>query len=174
MPLQLIITSKRSYWAEYAHASMDSHGTAHEKESPDKENGLPFAGKSGLYASANLSTYHIVSNVFVMKTSSVPHRHWRQSKLQLLINQESFQSLVQAMLSRSRWCVEASPFSWAYLQFSVQRMHILLLQAVPENRRKVALMKGIVIARKNRGWQSAFTIRNYLGNAGGIERTFPL
>ncbi|DBA96056.1 TPA: hypothetical protein ACH3X1_001555 [Trebouxia sp. C0004] len=46
--------------------------------------------------------------------------------------------------------------------------------AVPENRRKVALMKGVVIARKNRGWQSAFTIRNYLGNAGGIERTFPL
>jgi len=46
--------------------------------------------------------------------------------------------------------------------------------AVPENRRKVALMKGVVIAKKNRGWQSAFTIRNYLGNAGGIERTFPL
>jgi len=51
---------------------------------------------------------------------------------------------------------------------------LVLLQAVPENRRKVALMKGVVIARKNRGWQSAFTIRNYLGNAGGIERTFPL
>lgn len=46
--------------------------------------------------------------------------------------------------------------------------------AVPENRRKVAVMKGVVIARKNRGWQSAFTIRNYLGNAGGIERTFPV
>lgn len=46
--------------------------------------------------------------------------------------------------------------------------------AVPENRRKVALMKGVVIARKNRGWQSAFTIRNYLGNAGGIERTVPV
>lgn len=54
------------------------------------------------------------------------------------------------------------------------QMHILLLQAVPENRRKVALMKGVVIAKKNKGWQSAFTIRNYLGNAGGIERTFPL
>ena len=48
------------------------------------------------------------------------------------------------------------------------------MQAVPENRRKVAVMKGVVIARKNRGWQSAFTIRNYLGNAGGIERTFPV
>lgn len=47
-------------------------------------------------------------------------------------------------------------------------------QAVPENRRKVATLKGIVIAKKNRGWQSAFTIRNHLGNAGGIERTFPL
>jgi len=46
--------------------------------------------------------------------------------------------------------------------------------AVPENRRKVATLKGIVIAKKNRGWQSAFTIRNHLGNAGGIERTFPL
>lgn len=49
-----------------------------------------------------------------------------------------------------------------------------LLQAVPENRRKVATLKGMVIAKKNRGWQSAFTIRNHLGNAGGIERTFPL
>lgn len=51
---------------------------------------------------------------------------------------------------------------------------IEIKMAVPENRRKVALMKGVVIARKNRGWQSAFTIRNYLGNAGGIERTLPL
>lgn len=54
------------------------------------------------------------------------------------------------------------------------KFHLPLSQAVPENRRKVALMKGVVIARKNRGWQSAFTIRNYLGNAGGIERTVPV
>ena len=57
---------------------------------------------------------------------------------------------------------------------NLKKMQVLLLQAVPENRRKVASMKGVVIAKKNRGWQSAFTIRNYLGNAGGIERTFPL
>ena len=47
-------------------------------------------------------------------------------------------------------------------------------QSVPENRRRVAIVKGTCIARRNRGWRTSFTIRNHIGNAGGIERTFPL
>lgn len=46
--------------------------------------------------------------------------------------------------------------------------------SVPENRRRVAVVKGTCIARRNRGWRTTITIRNHIGNAGGIERTFPL
>lgn len=48
------------------------------------------------------------------------------------------------------------------------------MQAIPENRRRVATTKGLCIARRNRGIRTTFTIRNHLGAAGGIERTFPL
>ncbi len=47
-------------------------------------------------------------------------------------------------------------------------------QSVPENRRRVAVVQGICIARRNRAWRTSFTIRNHIGTAGGIERTFPL
>ena len=47
-------------------------------------------------------------------------------------------------------------------------------QSVPENRRRVAVVQGICIARRNRAWRTTFTIRNHIGTAGGIERTFPL
>lgn len=46
--------------------------------------------------------------------------------------------------------------------------------SVPENRRRVAIVKGTCIAKRNRGWRTSFTIRNHIGGAGGIERTFPL
>lgn len=46
--------------------------------------------------------------------------------------------------------------------------------AIPENRRRVAVTRGLCIARRNRGIRTTFTIRNHLGTAGGIERTFPL
>ena len=45
---------------------------------------------------------------------------------------------------------------------------------VPENKRRTTMFKGICIARRNRGWRTSFTIRNFVGNSGGIERTFPL
>lgn len=48
------------------------------------------------------------------------------------------------------------------------------MQAIPENRRRVAVTRGLCIARRNRGIRTTFTIRNHLGTAGGIERTFPL
>lgn len=51
---------------------------------------------------------------------------------------------------------------------------ILRRQSVPENRRRVAVVQGICIARRNRGYRTSFTIRNHIGTAGGIERTFPL
>ncbi len=47
-------------------------------------------------------------------------------------------------------------------------------QAIPENKRRVVITKGLCIARRNRAFRTSFTIRNHLGAAGGIERTFPL
>lgn len=46
--------------------------------------------------------------------------------------------------------------------------------SVPENKRRVAVFKGICIARRNRSLRTSFTLRNIFGGAGGIERTFPL
>lgn len=46
--------------------------------------------------------------------------------------------------------------------------------SVPENKRRTTLFKGICIARRNRGWRTSFTLRNFIGSSGGIERTFPL
>ena len=46
--------------------------------------------------------------------------------------------------------------------------------SVPENKRRTTVFKGICIAKRNRGWRTSFTVRNFIGNSGGIERTFPL
>ena len=46
--------------------------------------------------------------------------------------------------------------------------------SVPENKRRTTVFKGICIAKRNRGWRTSFTLRNFIGNSGGIERTFPL
>ena len=46
--------------------------------------------------------------------------------------------------------------------------------SVPENKRRTTVFKGICIARRNRGWRTSFKLRNFIGNSGGIERTFPL
>lgn len=51
---------------------------------------------------------------------------------------------------------------------------IELKLSVPENKRRTTVFKGICIAKRNRGWRSSFTLRNFIGNSGGIERTFPL
>ena len=51
---------------------------------------------------------------------------------------------------------------------------IELKLSVPENKRRVTLFKGVCIARSNRSVRTTFTLRNVLGGAGGIERTFPL
>lgn len=45
--------------------------------------------------------------------------------------------------------------------------------SVPENRRRAATFRGIVIATSNRASRSTFTVRNHFG-PGGVERTFPL
>ena len=47
-------------------------------------------------------------------------------------------------------------------------------QSVPENKRRPAAFKGVCIARRNRGLRTSFTLRNFIGTSGGIERTFPL
>ena len=46
--------------------------------------------------------------------------------------------------------------------------------AIPQNKGRETVFKGICLARKNRGWRTTFTLRNVIGNSGGIERTFPL
>lgn len=46
--------------------------------------------------------------------------------------------------------------------------------AVPQNKGRETVFKGICIAKRNRGWRTSFTLRNFIGNNGGIERTFPL
>mmetsp|Transcript_15891 Transcript_15891/g.47813 ORF Transcript_15891/g.47813 Transcript_15891/m.47813 type:complete len:320 (-) Transcript_15891:400-1359(-) len=46
--------------------------------------------------------------------------------------------------------------------------------AIPQNKRRVAIVKGICIEKRNRAMRSSFTIRNQLGTVGPIERTFPL
>jgi len=51
---------------------------------------------------------------------------------------------------------------------------IELTLSVPENKRRTTVFKGICIAKRNRGWRTSFTLRNFIGNSGGIERTFPL
>ncbi|KAG7669466.1 hypothetical protein Ndes2526B_g05798 [Nannochloris sp. 'desiccata'] len=51
---------------------------------------------------------------------------------------------------------------------------IELKLSVPENKRRTTAFKGICIAKRNRGWRTSFTLRNFIGNSGGIERTFPL
>lgn len=47
-------------------------------------------------------------------------------------------------------------------------------QTVPENKRRTVSFKGTCIARTNRHIRSTFTLRNYIGSAGAVERTFPL
>eukprot|EP00887_Chlorella_sp_A99_P001358 scaffold8.g1358.t1 len=49
-----------------------------------------------------------------------------------------------------------------------------LRMSIPENKRRSTTFKGIVIARRNRGVRSSFTLRALVGALGGVERTFPL
>jgi large subunit ribosomal protein L19 len=46
--------------------------------------------------------------------------------------------------------------------------------SVPENKRRTTVFKGICIAKRNRGYRTSFTLRNFVGGSGGIERSFPL
>lgn len=47
------------------------------------------------------------------------------------------------------------------------------LQEVPENKRRVSIVKGIVIARRNAGLNSTFRIRRLVAGV-GVESMFPL
>lgn len=50
---------------------------------------------------------------------------------------------------------------------------ILLSQEVPENKRRVTTLKGIVIAKRNAGLHSTFRLRRLVAGV-GIESLFPL
>ncbi|BDA41044.1 probable 50S ribosomal protein L19 [Coccomyxa sp. Obi] len=45
---------------------------------------------------------------------------------------------------------------------------------VPQNKGRPAIVKGLCIAKKNRGWRTSFTVLNYIQGGGPVERTFPL
>lgn len=78
-------------------------------------------------------------------------------------------SIDRPAITLSPAAANRSPFVATLAELSAR-----LMQAIPENRRRVAITKGLCIARRNRGIRTTFTIRNHLGTAGGIERTFPL
>ena len=46
-------------------------------------------------------------------------------------------------------------------------------QEVPENKRRVSMLKGIVIARRNAGLNSTFRIRRLVAGV-GVESVFPM
>ena len=48
------------------------------------------------------------------------------------------------------------------------------VQVVPENKGRPATVKGVCIARRNRGWRTSFTILNHIAGGGIVERSFPL
>lgn len=48
------------------------------------------------------------------------------------------------------------------------------LQVQPENKNKTSIIKGICIARRNKGVRTSFILLNHLGTFGQIERIFPL
>ena len=47
------------------------------------------------------------------------------------------------------------------------------MQEIPENKRRVSLVKGIVIAKRNAGVSSTFRIRRMMAGV-GVEMVFPL
>nr|AAU93948.1 50S ribosomal protein L19 [Helicosporidium sp. ex Simulium jonesi] len=49
-----------------------------------------------------------------------------------------------------------------------------VLTVVPENKRRVTAFRGVCISQRRKAIRSTFTLRNYLGTAGAVERTFPL
>lgn len=50
----------------------------------------------------------------------------------------------------------------------------VVCQAVPQNKGRPATVKGLCIAKKNRGWRTSFTVLNFIQGGGPVERTFPL
>lgn len=46
-------------------------------------------------------------------------------------------------------------------------------QEIPENKRRISLVKGIVIAKRNAGVNSTFRIRRMMAGV-GVEMVFPL
>lgn len=50
---------------------------------------------------------------------------------------------------------------------------IVILQEVPENKRRVSIVKGIVIARRNAGLNTTFRLRRLVAGV-GVENLFHL
>ncbi len=50
---------------------------------------------------------------------------------------------------------------------------LFCMQEVPENKRRVSLLRGIVISRRNAGINTTFRIRRVMAGV-GVEIVFPL
>jgi large subunit ribosomal protein L19 len=47
------------------------------------------------------------------------------------------------------------------------------VQVIEGDRKRIQAFEGVVIARRNRGWNSSFTVRK-ISHGEGVERVFPL
>lgn len=62
---------------------------------------------------------------------------------------------------------------WLLLSDDFIEQLLAFEQEVPENKRRISTLKGIVIARRNAGLNSTFRIRRVVAGV-GIESLFPL
>ena len=68
----------------------------------------------------------------------------------------------------------ANSFSYKDQQFNVGDRLLIHQNIVEENKTRVQIFDGIVIAVKGRGDNCSFTIRRIASNNIGVERTFPV
>lgn len=63
-------------------------------------------------------------------------------------------------------------WSW-WFRVGVLLNHLFCMQEVPENKRRVSLLRGIVISRRNAGINTTFRVRRVMAGV-GVEIVFPL
>ena len=71
-------------------------------------------------------------------------------------------------------CMPHTSYNLWSLPRYVASLTSIAVQAVPENKNKPAIVNGLCIAKKNRGFRTSFTLLNHLGTYGQVERIFPL
>lgn len=64
-------------------------------------------------------------------------------------------------------------FSIVQIQLAPSCSYCQFEQEVPENKRRVSVLKGIVIARRNAGLNTTFRLRRLVAGV-GVESVYPL